>query len=245
MFDLTGKTALITGATGGIGKSIAKSLYQKGASVIISGTREERLNNLKDELGDNVFPLVCDLQNSDSLDAFIKEAEEKTGQIDILVNNAGITKDQLSMRMKDEEWDMVLQVNLKAAFKLSKACSRGMMKRKFGRIINISSIVGFTGNAGQANYVASKAGLIGLSKSLALELGPRGITVNSIAPGFIKTDMTDVLSDNIKDELVKKIPLGRIGDSDEIAAAAVYLASNEASYITGETIHINGGMAML
>jgi len=245
MFDLSGKTALVTGATGGIGGAIAKSLHAQGATVGISGTRENVLSDVATELGDRVHVLPCNLGDSDAVDALPKQAEEVLGQVDILVNNAGITRDNIFMRMKDEEWDQVLAVNLTASFRLSRGLMRGMMKRRWGRIIGITSVVGVTGNPGQANYAAAKAGMIGMSKSIAQEVASRGITVNCVAPGFIQTAMTDVLDDSQKETISTRIPAGRLGTSEEIAAAALYLASEEAAYVTGQTIHVNGGMAMI
>ena len=246
MFDLTGKTALVTGASGGIGGAIAKALHGQGASVVLSGTRAEALEKLKAELGERAFIAPANLSDSASVEALPKAAEAAAGApIDILVNNAGITRDNLFMRMKDEEWDQVIQVNLTAAFRLSRAVLRGMMKKRWGRIVQITSIVGATGNPGQGNYAAAKAGLIGMTKSLAAEVASRNITVNAVAPGFIQTAMTDVLTDQQKEAIATRIPLARMGRPEEIAAAVVYLASEEAAYVTGETIHINGGMAML
>ncbi len=245
MFDLTGKKALVTGATGGIGGAIAKALHAHGAHVGISGRNEEKLKALASELGERVSILPADLSKSEGIDGLVKSAEEAMGQIDILVNNAGLTRDNLSMRMKDEEWQEVIDVNLTATFKLAKAVQRGMMKRRDGRIINIASIVGVTGNPGQCNYVASKAGMIGWSKAMAQEIASRGITINCIAPGFIATAMTDALNDDQKATINAKIPAGKMGSSEDIAAAAVYLASTEAQYVTGQTIHVNGGMAMI
>lgn len=245
MFDFTEKTALITGATGGIGGEIAKALHAQGAVVGISGRNEDKLKALAAELGERVHVLTADLSNDDSIADLVKRAEEAMGKIDILVNNAGLTRDGLSMRMSASDWQDVLDVNLTAPFKLAQAVQRGMMKRRFGRIINISSVVGVTGNAGQCNYVASKAGMIGWSKAMAAEIASRNITVNCIAPGFIATPMTDVLTDEQKGKINANIPAGRMGSSEDIAAAAVYLASNEAAYVTGQTIHVNGGMAMI
>jgi 3-oxoacyl-[acyl-carrier protein] reductase len=246
MFDLTGKTALVTGASGGIGGAIAKALHAQGAAVVLSGTRAEALEKLKSELGARAFVAQANLSDAASVEALPKAAEAAAGApIDILVNNAGITRDNLFMRMKDEEWDQVIQVNLTAAFRLSRAVLRGMMKKRWGRIVQITSIVGATGNPGQGNYAAAKAGLIGMTKSLAAEVASRNITVNAVAPGFIQTAMTDVLTDQQKDAIATRIPLARMGKAEEIAAAVVYLASEEAAYVTGETIHINGGMAML
>ena len=245
MFDLTGKTALVTGATGGIGGEIAIALHAAGATVGLSGTRAERLQARADTLGERCFVLPANLSDPQGPEDLAKAAEAAMGSIDIVVNNAGLTRDNLAMRMKDEEWDQVIAVNLTAAFRLSRACLRGMMKRRFGRIIGITSIVGVTGNPGQANYAASKAGLIGMSKSLAQEVASRGITVNCVAPGFIETAMTDELSDAQKEKLMGAIPAGRMGTAQEIAAATLYLASAEASYVTGQTLHVNGGMAMI
>ena len=245
MFDLTGKTALVTGATGGIGGEIAKALHAAGAHVGISGRNTDKLKALADELGERVSILTADLSGAEAAQELAKRAEEEMGQIDILVNNAGLTRDNLSMRMKDEEWQEVIDVNLTATFKLAKAVQRGMMKRRSGRIINIASVVGVTGNPGQCNYVASKAGMIGWSKAMAAEVASRGITVNCIAPGFIATAMTDALTDDQKDKINATIPAGKMGASEDIAAAAVYLAADEAGYVTGQTIHVNGGMAMI
>lgn len=245
MFNLTGKTALVTGATGGIGGAIATALHAQGATVAITGRNEAKLNELAATLKDRVHVIPADLSSSEAIDALVKSAEEKMGQVDILVNNAGLTKDGLSMRMKDEDWQEVLDVNLSAPFKLARAVQRGMMKRRFGRIINISSVVGVTGNPGQCNYVASKAGLIGWSKAMAAEIASRNITVNCVAPGFIATAMTHVLTDEQKEKISATIPMGKMGSSEDIAAAVVYLASVEAGYVTGTTIHVNGGMAMV
>ncbi len=246
MFDLTGKTALITGASGGIGGAIAKALHGQGATVVLSGTRAEALEAVRAELGANAFIATANLSDIASVEALPKAAEEAAGApIDILVNNAGITKDNLFMRMKDEEWDQVIAVNLTAAFRLSRAVLRGMMKKRWGRIIQITSVVGATGNPGQANYAAAKAGLVGMTKSLAAEVASRNITVNAVAPGFIQTAMTDVLTDQQKEMISGRIPAGRMGAPGEIAAAVAYLASQEAAYITGETIHVNGGMSMI
>jgi 3-oxoacyl-[acyl-carrier protein] reductase len=246
MFDLTGKTALITGASGGIGGAIAKALHGQGAKVVLSGTRAEALEAVRAELGGNAFIAIANLSDIASIEALPKAAEEAAGGgIDILVNNAGIAKDNLFMRMKDEEWDQVIAVNLTAAFRLSRAVLRGMMKKRWGRIIQITSVIGATGNAGQANYAAAKAGLVGMTKSLAAEVASRNITVNAVAPGFIQTSMTDGLTDQQKEMIGQRIPAGRMGMPAEIAAAVTYLASQEAAYVTGETIHINGGMAMI
>ena len=246
MFDLTGKTALVTGASGGIGGAIAKALHAQGATVCLSGTRREALEAVAAELGnERVHIVTANLSDAASVEQLAKEAEAALGSLDILINNAGLTKDGLVLRMKDDDWQNVLDVNLSAAFRLCRAAVKGMMKRRVGRIINITSIVGVTGNPGQVNYAASKAGLIGLSKSLAQEVASRGITVNCIAPGFITSAMTDALTDDQKSKLLVGIPAGRMGSVDEIAAAAVYLASNEAAYVTGQTLHVNGGMAMI
>ncbi|NCO03607.1 MAG: 3-oxoacyl-[acyl-carrier-protein] reductase [Alphaproteobacteria bacterium] len=245
MFDLSGKTALITGATGGIGGEIAKALHAQGAVVAISGRNKEKLDALAAELGSNTHAIIADLSNSEGIAQLIKDAEDAMGQIDILVNNAGLTRDNLSMRMKDEEWDEVIDVNLTAPFKLAKACQRGMMKRRNGRIINISSVVGTTGNPGQCNYVASKAGLMGWTKAMGMEVASRGITVNCVAPGFIATAMTEALTDDQKAKINATIPMSRMGAPHEIASAVVYLASDEAAYMTGATLHVNGGMAMV
>lgn len=245
MFDLTGKTALVTGATGGIGAAIARALHKQGATVAISGTRAEVLEALKAELGDRAFVLAANLGKPEEVEKLVPAAEAAMGSLDILVNNAGVTRDGLAMRMKDEDWAQVIDVNLTAGFRLARAAMRGMMKRRYGRIIGITSVVGVTGNAGQANYAASKAGMIGMSKALAQELASRNVTVNCIAPGFIATSMTDVLNDKQKEAIIAKVPAGRLGTSDDVAAAALYLASAEAAYITGQTLHVNGGMAMI
>lgn len=246
MFDLTGKTALVTGATGGLGSAIAKALHGQGATVVLSGTRENVLTDLAGELGGRAHVAACNLSDAAAVDGLVEAAETAAGAgLDILVANAGITKDGLLMRMKDEDWDAVIKVNLESYFRLSRAAMRGMMKRRAGRIIGVTSVVGVTGNPGQANYAASKAGMIGFSKSLAQEVGSRGITVNCIAPGFIASPMTDVLNEQQRETILSKIPAGRLGTGDEIAAAAVYLASDEAAYVTGQTLHVNGGMAMI
>lgn len=245
MFDLTGKNALITGASGGIGGEIAKALHAAGATVGLSGTRVEPLEALAAELGERAHVLPCNLSDKDSVVALPKAAAEAMGSVDILVNNAGITRDNLFMRMSDDEWDSVLNVNLTSTMRLCKGVLRPMMKARWGRIINISSIVGATGNPGQGNYAASKAGVIGMSKSLAYEVASRGITVNCVAPGFIATAMTDKLTDDQKEKINTQIPAARMGTPEEIAASVLYLASNEAGYTTGATIHVNGGMAML
>jgi 3-oxoacyl-[acyl-carrier protein] reductase len=245
MFNLTGKTALITGASGGIGAAIAKALHAAGATIAISGTRVEKLEELKSQIGANVHVLPCNLSSAEDVEKLIPAAEAAMGGLDILVNNAGITKDGLAMRMKDEDWQAVIDVNLTSNFRLCRAAMRGMMKKRTGRIVNITSIVGVTGNPGQANYVASKAGVIGLTKSLAQELATRGVTVNCIAPGFIATPMTDVLNEKQKGGILSRIPAGRMGGPEDIAAAVLYLASDEAGYVTGQTLHVNGGMAMI
>ncbi|MEP5154695.1 3-oxoacyl-[acyl-carrier-protein] reductase [Planktotalea sp.] len=245
MFDLTGKSALITGASGGIGADIARALHSAGATVGLSGTRTEPLEALAAELGERAHVLPCNLSDMEAVAALPKQAVEAMGAVDILVNNAGITRDNLFMRMSDDEWQSVLDVNLTATMKLCKGVMRGMMKARWGRIVNISSIVGATGNPGQANYSASKAGMIAMGKSLAYEVASRGITVNAIAPGFIETAMTDKLNDDQKAGILGQVPAGRMGTPNEIAAAVVYLASSEASYVTGATLHVNGGMAML
>jgi 3-oxoacyl-[acyl-carrier protein] reductase len=245
MFDLSGKGALVTGATGGIGGAIAKILHERGAKVVISGTREEKLAEMADELGDNVFTAPCNLMDRAAVSQLYAKAEELAGQIDIVVNNAGITKDNLFLRMKDEEWDDVINVNLSAAFAVCRGALKGMMRRRYGRIINISSISGVVGNPGQGNYSASKAGMIGMSKAMAREIAPRGITVNCIAPGFISTPMTDALNEKQKTAITQMIPAGTLGQPEDIANAVLFLASDEAGYITGQTLNINGGMAMI
>ena len=245
MFDLNGKNALITGASGGIGAVIARAVHSAGATVALSGTRIEPLQALATALGSRVFVLPCNLSDAEAVTALPKQAVDAMGSVDILVNNAGITKDNLFMRMSDEEWSSVIEVNLTSTMRLCKGVVRGMMKARWGRIINISSIVGTTGNPGQANYAASKAGMVGMSKSIAYEVASRGITVNCVAPGFIATAMTDKLNDDQKAGILGQIPAGRMGDPTEIAAAVLYLASVEAGYVTGATIHVNGGMAMV
>ena len=245
MFDLTGKTALVTGATGGIGAAIARTLHGQGAHVVLSGTREAVLEALAAELGDRTSIAAANLGDAESVDGLVGRAEAATGQLDILVANAGITKDGLLMRMKDEDWEQVLKINLESYFRLSRAAMRGMMKRRFGRIIGITSVVGVMGNPGQANYAASKAGMIGFSKALAQEVATRGITVNCVAPGFIESPMTDGLTEGQKTQILSTIPAGRLGRGDEVAAACAYLASDEAAYMTGQTLHVNGGMAMI
>lgn len=245
MFDLSNRVALVTGASGGLGSAIARALHQQGAKVVLSGTRREALDTLAAELGERAFVAVCNLSDQDAVEKLVPEAEALAGPLDILVNNAGVTRDGLFMRMKDDDWDAVLAVNLTSAFRLSRASVKGMMKRRFGRIINITSIVGVTGNAGQGNYAASKAGLIGMSKSLAAEVASRSITVNCVAPGFIASPMTDVLTDKQKEAILTTIPAGHLGQGGDIGAACVYLASAEAAYVTGQTLHVNGGMTMI
>ncbi len=245
MFDLTGKCALVTGASDGIGQAIVTALHGQGATVALSGTREDALAALADRLGDRVHVVPCNLSDAEAVDALPKQAVEAMGQVDILINNAGLTRDSLAMRMKDDDWDVVMNVNLKAAFKLSRGVMRGMMKKRWGRIIGITSIVGVTGNPGQANYAASKAGMIGMSKALAQELASRGITVNTVAPGFIETAMTDAMDDKQREALIPTIPVGRLGAGEDVSTACIYLASEEAGYVTGQTLHVNGGMAMI
>jgi len=246
MFDLTDKCALVTGASGGIGGAIARALHAQGASVVLSGTREAALTSLAEELGERVFTVATDLADSASVDGLVAQAEAKAGAgVDILVSNAGLTRDNLLLRMKDEEWSVVQQVNLEAYFRLSRAALKGMMKRRWGRILGITSVVGVTGNPGQTNYAASKAGMIGFSKSLAQEVASRNVTVNCIAPGFIASPMTDELNEAQRGAILGRIPAARLGEGIDIAAACVYLASREAAYVTGQTIHVNGGMAMI
>lgn len=245
MFDLAGRTALVTGATGGIGGEIARALHAQGASVALSGTKSDKLEALAGELGERAHALRCDLADRAQVEALVPQAEAALGQVDILVNNAGLTRDNLFMRMKDEEWDAVLAVDLTAAFQLARAAVRGMMRRRFGRIIGITSIVGVAGNAGQGNYAAAKAGMIGMSKTLAQEVASRGITVNCVAPGFIATAMTDALTDKQREAALARVPAGRLGAVADVAAAVVFLASAEAGYMTGQTLHVNGGMAMI
>ena len=245
MFDLSGQFALVTGASGGIGGAIAKALHAQGATVALSGTRREALDKLAGELGSRVHVTPCDLADVAATEALAGAAETAMGGLDILVNNAGLTRDNLMARMKNEEWDQVLAVNLSAGFRIARAALRGMMKRRHGRIVGITSIVGVTGNPGQANYAASKAGMIGFSKALAGEVASRGITVNCVAPGFIATPMTDALNEKQRERLLAAIPTGRLGVSEDIAAAVVYLSSREAAYVTGQTLHVNGGMAMI
>jgi 3-oxoacyl-[acyl-carrier protein] reductase len=246
MFDLTGKTALVTGAGGGIGGAVARVLHRQGAAVVLVDMKAEGIEALKAELKTRAYSLVCNVTDAAAVEALPKQAEEMAGSsVDILINNAGITRDNLLMRMKDEEWDLVLAVNLTAGFKLARAHLRGMLKKRWGRIVSISSVVGATGNPGQCNYSATKAGITAMSKSLGQEVASRGITVNCVAPGFVKTPMTDVLSDEVKKALLSRIPLGRLSTPDDIANAVLFLSSEEAGYITGQTIHVNGGMAMI
>jgi 3-oxoacyl-[acyl-carrier protein] reductase len=245
VFDLTGKFALVTGASGGLGGAIVRALHAQGASVVLSGTRREALESVAAELGARAFVLPCDLSDKQAVEALVPAADAAMGGLDILVNNAGVTRDNLFLRMKDEEWDQVLAVNLTAAFRLSRACLKGMMRRRYGRIVSIASVVGVTGNPGQGNYAAAKAGLIGMSKALAAEVASRGITVNCVAPGFITSPMTDALNEKQREAILASVPAGRLGASDEIGAAVIYLASREAAYITGQTLHVNGGMAMI
>jgi 3-oxoacyl-[acyl-carrier protein] reductase len=245
MFDLTGKAALVTGASGGIGGAIARALHAQGATVVLTGTRAAALEELAKSLGERTHVIVSNLSDPAEADRLMAAAEAAAGKIDILVNNAGITRDMLSMRMKDEDWQAVIDVNLTAAFRLSRAAIRNMIKRRAGRIISITSIVGTTGNPGQANYAAAKAGMVGMSKSLAAEVASRNITVNCVAPGFIETAMTDKLNDQQKERIKGAIPAGRIGQPAEVAGAVVFLASDEAAYLTGQTLHVNGGMAMI
>ncbi|WP_156842073.1 3-oxoacyl-[acyl-carrier-protein] reductase [Novosphingobium aquimarinum] len=254
MFDLHGMTALVTGASGGIGSSIARALAAQGARLAVSGSNQAKLRAFRDELDEHSpqhvqevdhVAIACDLSNEDEVEKLVPAAIDSLGKIDILVNNAGITRDNLAMRMKDEEWDAVIRVNLESAFRLMRAATKPMMKARFGRIVNVTSVVGTTGNPGQANYCAAKGGITAMSKSLAQELATRGITVNCVAPGFIRTAMTDVLPDAQKEALNARIPMGRMGEGDEIASAVVYLASKEAGYVTGQTIHVNGGMVMI
>jgi 3-oxoacyl-[acyl-carrier protein] reductase len=245
MFDLTGKTALVTGASGGIGQDIARALHASGATVALSGTRRDALDALAAELEARVHVLTCDLSDKGQTEALVPAAEAALGGLDILVNNAGITRDMLFMRLKDEDWDLVLNVNLTSAFRLSRAALRGMMRKRHGRIIGITSVVGVTGNAGQGNYAASKAGMIGMTKSLAAEVASRGITVNCVAPGFIASPMTDSLNEAQKKSILDAVPAGRLGTGADVAGAVVYLASAEAAYVTGQTLHVNGGMAMI
>jgi 3-oxoacyl-[acyl-carrier protein] reductase len=245
MFDLTGKTALVTGATGGIGEAIARALHSQGAIVAISGTRQERLDALAADLGSRVHALPCNLADKHAVEKLVPDAEAAMAHIDIVVNNAGTTRDNIFVRLKDEDWDTVIAVNLTAAFRIARAAARGMMRRRTGRIIGITSVVGVTGNAGQGNYAAAKAGMIGMSKALAQEVASRGMTVNCIAPGFIETAMTEALSEKQREGLLSRVPAGRLGKPSDVAALAVYLASDEAAYVTGQTLHVNGGMVMV
>ena len=246
MFDLTGKTALVTGASGGIGRAIATALHGQGATLVVSGTRRDALDALAADLGARVHVVPCDLSDSAAVEGLVPAAEAAAGApVDILVNNAGITRDNLFMRMRDEEWDQVIAVNLTTGFRLARACLKGMMRRRYGRIIAVTSVVGTTGNAGQANYAASKAGTVGLTKSLAMEAAARNVTANCIAPGFIETPMTDVLNEKQKTAILGAVPMGRLGQPADVAACAVFLASAEAAYVTGQTLHVNGGMAMI
>lgn len=245
MFDLTGKTALVTGATGGIGGAIARALHKQGATVAISGTRKEVLDQLAAELKDRVHVLPCDLSDKDQVEALVPKAEEVMGKLDILVANAGITKDNLFVQLRDEDWNTVIDINLTATFRLSRAAMKTMMRRRHGRIIGITSVVGVTGNPGQGNYTAAKAGMIGMMKSIGKEYARRGVTANCVAPGFIATPMTDKLNEKQREAVLQMVPSGRLGNGDDIAAAVVYLASDEAAYVTGQTLHVNGGMAMI
>lgn len=244
MFDLNGKTALVTGATGAIGEAVARALHAQGATVAISGTRKEVLDKLAGELGSRVHVLPCDLSNAEQVEALVPAAEEKMEKLDILVANAGVNKDNLFVQLKDEDWDKVIAVNLTATFRLTRAAVSRMMRRRFGRIVGISSVVGFTGNPGQGNYTASKAGMVGMMKSVAAEYAKRNVTANCIAPGIITSAMTDKLNDKQRETILSKVPAGKLGTPLDVAAAAVYLASDEAAYVTGQTIHVNGGMAM-
>jgi 3-oxoacyl-[acyl-carrier protein] reductase len=245
MFDLTGKTALVTGASGGLGDAIARALHSQGATVALSGTRRDALDGLAAELGARTHVLPCNLADKDEVERLVPKAEELMGQLDILVANAGITRDNLLVQLRDEDWDQVININLTATFRLTRAAVRGMMRRRFGRVIGITSVVGVTGNAGQSNYVAAKAGMIGMIKSVAAEYAKRGVTANCIAPGFIGTPMTDKLNDKQREAILGRVPAGRLGTPAEIAGAVVYLASEEAAYVTGQTLHVNGGMAMI
>ena len=245
MFDLSGKSALVTGASGGIGGASARALHDAGATVALSGTREGPLRALAEELGERAHVLPCDLGDGAALDALPKQAADAMGSVDILVNNAGITRDNLFMRMSDDEWNEVLAINLTSAFRLSRGVLRGMMKARWGRIVNVSSVVGATGNPGQGNYAAAKAGLVGMSKSLAYEVASRGVTVNAVAPGFVATAMTEKLTEEQRDKILEQVPMGRMGAPEEIGAAVLYLASHEAAYVTGSVLHVNGGLAML
>ncbi|HXW19795.1 MAG TPA: 3-oxoacyl-[acyl-carrier-protein] reductase [Roseiarcus sp.] len=245
MFDLTGRTALVTGASGGLGGAIARALHAQGAAVALTGTRRDALEALAAELERRAHPIACDLADTEAVEGLVPAAEAALGSLDILINNAGVTRDGLLVRMKDADWESVLAINLTAAFRLSRAALKGMLKRRYGRIINLTSVVGVQGNAGQVNYAAAKAGMIGMSKALAAELATRGITVNCIAPGFIDSPMTRALDQKQRDAILASIPMARLGSDKEIGAAAVYLASSEAAYVTGLTLHVNGGMAMI
>jgi 3-oxoacyl-[acyl-carrier protein] reductase len=245
MFDLTGKTALVTGATGGIGGSIARALHAQGATVALSGTRRDVLDKIAAALGERIHVLPCNLADAADVEKLVPAAEEKMQKLDILVANAGVTRDNLLVQLKDEEWDQVIAINLSATFRLARAAVKGMMRRRYGRVIGITSVVGVTGNAGQSNYTAAKAGMIGMFKSVAQEYAKRNVTANCIAPGFIATPMTDKLNDKQREAILARVPAGRLGDPGDIAAAAIYLASDEAAYVTGQTIHVNGGMAMI
>ncbi len=245
MLDLTGKKALVTGATGGLGGAIARRLHAQGATIALSGTRAEALEALAAELGERAVVTPCNLADKESVEALVPAAEEKLGGLDILVNNAGVTKDNLFLRLKDEDWDSDIAINLTAAFRLSRAAVKSMMRRRYGRIISIGSVVGTTGNPGQGNYAASKAGLIGMSKALAAEVASRNITVNVVAPGFIESPMTQALNEKQREGILADVPMGRLGSGDDVAAAVAYLASTEAGYVTGQTLHVNGGMTMI
>jgi 3-oxoacyl-[acyl-carrier protein] reductase len=245
MFDLTDRTALVTGASGGIGGAIARALHAQGATVAISGTRRDALDALASELGGRVHVFQCNLADKEQVEKLVPDAEQAMGQLDILVNNAGITRDNIFVRLRDEDWDQVMAVDLTASFRLARTAVRGMMRRRFGRIIGITSVVGVTGNAGQGNYAAAKAGMIGMSKALAHEVAPRNVTVNCIAPGFVATAMTAALNEKQREAILATVPARRLGTGEEVAAAAVFLASTEAAYVTGQTLHVNGGMAMI
>jgi 3-oxoacyl-[acyl-carrier protein] reductase len=245
MFDLTGKTALVTGATGGLGGAMARALHGQGATVALSGTRREALDALASELGARIHVLPCNLGDKDDVESLVPKAEEAMGQLDILVANAGITRDNLLVQLRDEDWEQVVNVNLTATFRLARAAVRGMMRRRFGRVIGITSVVGITGNPGQSNYAATKAGMIGMMKSIAAEYAKRGVTANCVAPGFVATPMTDKLNDKQREAILGRVPAARLGTPADVAAAVVYLASDEAAYVTGQTLHVNGGMAMI
>jgi 3-oxoacyl-[acyl-carrier protein] reductase len=245
MFDLTGKKALVTGASGGIGEAIARALHRRGAEVVISGTRRDALEALAGDLSQRVHVLPCNLADKDEVETLVPRAEEALGQIDILVNNAGVTRDNIFVRLTDEDWDQVIAVDLSAAFRLTRSAVRGMMRRRYGRIIGITSVVGVTGNAGQGNYAAAKAGMIGMSKALAYEVASRNVTVNCVAPGFVDTAMTRALTQKQREMILAAVPAARLGSTDEVAAAVLFLASTEAAYVTGHTLHVNGGMAMI